>query len=660
MKIKKIYISSFGKLKDFTYDLTGGINVINEENGWGKSTLTGFIKCMFFGISNDRKRAVSENERLLYKPWNSIEKFGGYLVFEKLGKDYKIERYFGNKEAEDTVRFTDVSTGKEYNPQDLGKRAFEIDEDGFLSTVFFSQKDFEIKSNSSLTTKFNELYEIESENTFEDAFSLLDSKRKDYVKTGDKGLINETKRAILSITEKINKSEKCAEQLSVLKNQKQLLEKEIEEVSARQKAVTEKITNATKNQRLRINKENYDALTIEKEETMQELNAPQRVINGNSALASKINEISSSLIVYRSEIEATKKKQEDVSKLEEEIRNEKARKNSKFLFVIPAILLVISIIFAFVSLPIFIVGLILSALSFIGILFATKNKKDSAKESYLNMLKDELETKLERIKQAEDYLNSYFANFNIDPSFSFEQKCEMILNAVNNVNILSARLKNIQEKIDKLSIDKGIFNLPKEQEDIDALNSEQEKISEELKEKTKKYQDINSNMRYYENEAEELFLLENERQELTDNLREYTEDYQVILKTIEFFVTANDNLKSKYKAPLEESLNKYLSYIDDKKISAKIDIDLKVSISEKTGETDVNYYSKGYRDLIEICKRFALIDVLYKKDKPFIILDDPFYNLDEKKIENATNLIKKLSNEYQIIYLICHKSRGLN
>ena len=91
-----------------------------------------------------------------------------------------------------------------------------------------------------------------------------------------------------------------------------------------------------------------------------------------------------------------------------------------------------------------------------------------------------------------------------------------------------------------------------------------------------------------------------------------------------------------------------------RKIVAKIDIDLKVSISEKTGDTDVNYYSKGYRDLIEICKRFALIDVLYKNDKPFIILDDPFYNLDEKKIENATNLIKKLSNEYQIIYLICH------
>ena len=55
--------------------------------------------------------------------------------------------------------------------------------------------------------------------------------------------------------------------------------------------------------------------------------------------------------------------------------------------------------------------------------------------------------------------------------------------------------------------------------------------------------------------------------------------------------------------------------------------------------------------------RLSLIDSLFEKEKPFIILDDPFVNLDENKIKNATNLLKNLSQEYQIVYFICHESR---
>ena len=49
--------------------------------------------------------------------------------------------------------------------------------------------------------------------------------------------------------------------------------------------------------------------------------------------------------------------------------------------------------------------------------------------------------------------------------------------------------------------------------------------------------------------------------------------------------------------------------------------------------------------------------MLFTKEKPFLILDDPFTNLDDEKIKNAIDLIKKLSEEYQIIYFVCHDSR---
>ena len=126
MKLIECYVSSFGVLKNFRYDFNDGLNVINEINGFGKTTFTVFIKSMFYGL-NDTKRGLDENERKKYKPWNSTERFGGYLVFEKNEKKYKIERFFGNKSAEDSAILTELSTGKTFNDYfDLGNKLFEI------------------------------------------------------------------------------------------------------------------------------------------------------------------------------------------------------------------------------------------------------------------------------------------------------------------------------------------------------------------------------------------------------------------------------------------------------------------------------------------------------------------------------------------------------
>jgi uncharacterized protein YhaN len=90
-----------------------------------------------------------------------------------------------------------------------------------------------------------------------------------------------------------------------------------------------------------------------------------------------------------------------------------------------------------------------------------------------------------------------------------------------------------------------------------------------------------------------------------------------------------------------------------------VDVDLKVTVNDNLGAKDTAYYSKGYKNLFEICKRFALTSVLYKEEKPFIILDDPFTNLDDTKLNEALSLVKELSSEYQIIYMVCHESRSV-
>ena len=82
MRLIECYINSFGKLRNYSYKFNQGLNVIQHENGYGKTTLTYFLKAMFYGL-NDKRKILSTNERLKYRPWLSTEKVGGYLIFEK-------------------------------------------------------------------------------------------------------------------------------------------------------------------------------------------------------------------------------------------------------------------------------------------------------------------------------------------------------------------------------------------------------------------------------------------------------------------------------------------------------------------------------------------------------------------------------------------------
>ena len=46
MKLLRCYIQNYGKLHEFKYDFNDNLNIILQENGWGKSTFASFIKAM--------------------------------------------------------------------------------------------------------------------------------------------------------------------------------------------------------------------------------------------------------------------------------------------------------------------------------------------------------------------------------------------------------------------------------------------------------------------------------------------------------------------------------------------------------------------------------------------------------------------------------------
>ena len=68
MEITKIHINNFGKLHNLDFDFKKGVNSFIHENGWGKTTLSVFIKSMFYGMEYTTSRDIEKNEKKKYEP----------------------------------------------------------------------------------------------------------------------------------------------------------------------------------------------------------------------------------------------------------------------------------------------------------------------------------------------------------------------------------------------------------------------------------------------------------------------------------------------------------------------------------------------------------------------------------------------------------------
>ena len=665
MKLLSAYVFSFGKLKDFSYDFTDGLNTIKEDNGWGKSTFATFIKAMFYGL-NDSKRNVAENERMKFKPWNSTERFGGNVRFQWGEKVFRLERFFGQKQAEDTVRLYDDITGKEYsNTENLGKRIFEIDEEGFLSTTYFSQKDFEIKSNSSLTAKFSSVCEIQDTDAFDKALLKVEEKAKSFKYRGDKGLIPDAKREIFAIDEKILKAENAVSTINNLKDEVAELSKEIERLEKLDKEYLVRYENAVKNESAKIKREQYQKLITQKEELNSTLISAKEILNGNSIDKEKVllyQEKNKELVGLNAQIETIKS---DIEVLNSALKKDNKTNKKPYLFIgLSGLFVIISVLLTFFVenklhlLPVYLLTVILVVFTLIK--FFNGKEKGSKNSNLVLILYDKTE-KLKVLSNEkitiEQELDGYISLYN------FGQKLDRDV-ALSNLIKIDEVIKDLNERIEKLNPEISLLEKEvKTQSEITAgdsvelLKRQRQMIASQIKQTLYALENKRSSIKLYEDLASSFPDLETKKAELQEKIADYEEEKNILDLTAKFLKQADENLKIKYKEPLQNSLNKYFSMISDVSKDVNIDVDFNVTVNEFGEQKSTDFYSKGYQNLFDICKRFALVDVLFTGEKPFIILDDPFYNLDDKKLSSAIKLLSALAKEYQILYLVCHESR---
>jgi len=245
MKIISLYIESFGKLSDYLFEFSPKMNSVYEENGWGKTTMSVFIKTMLYGFSNK-----AERER--YTPWNNKNSFGGTMIIEVKGNKYRIDRRFDPKKASaDTLNIYDLKTNLEVSDlgMDIGEKLLNLNVDSFERSVFIPQKELEEGFGSDIEAKLaNLIGGTNDSQSFDSAIEILDTKAKLLRLNSKKGLILDKKRELAEIQNEIAECNNKMTGIYDIEKQIDGINNEISDLNDKKKKINEKIIRYTKEQ----------------------------------------------------------------------------------------------------------------------------------------------------------------------------------------------------------------------------------------------------------------------------------------------------------------------------------------------------------------------------------------------------------------------------
>jgi len=241
----------------------------------------------------------------------------------------------------------------------------------------------------------------------------------------------------------------------------------------------------------------------------------------------------------------------------------------------------------------------------------------------LNALREKiglLETKEEAFKRRNAALEEYRRSHDVT---KFD-------NMVPSGDDLSA--EQITEQIDALEKE-----LKQEQLNRSSYIKQQEEFEENLEEMNEKNERL-------QNKEEELQKAENA--------------FYVVSKTLDCLTEAKENFLKHYLEPMQTSFDRYYTMLSGDNTDAyDLDVNFNVKKREQGQLRDTELLSEGYKDLIGLCRRMAMIDAMYKNEMPFLIFDDPFVNQDDERLKYGVRFLGEVGKEYQVIYLTCHTSR---
>lgn len=774
MKLISCYIANFGGLHQFSYKFHDGLNVILEENGWGKTTFAVFLKAMFYGMERSTKRSLYENERKKYEPWNGGA-FGGNLVFEADGKEYRLERFFGTKDKLDTFVLYDVYTGlkSDVYTENIGEEIFGIDRNAFEQSIFMKQGNYAISLNDSLNAKMSGLMASGDDlDCYEKACTKLENEMKVYkAKVGNKGKIPELTERISILGREISDGKHVAVALQEWKQRSVLCMEELERYSREREALKQKIRNAGELAFLQEKERHYNEILEEKQKLGKELEFFDEFFRNGVPTEEELENYRKKIFLYHhmeiadvimeqnyrypdlaavlqknpiteEELDACEQKWISINEKEQmlelkriQLQNQQKReaeqeqllweqievqKGKQRLSVIVAVIALVVAVVLFIFVNAWSGGISLGFM-FLCIILAVIFRRrwqelfedageESAEAEELEKECSDLEKSIENMKKA---VRMYLRVFPISDITEIPSSIGKIRITIMEINVGKQKLarqneieinrakekealrkeiiiflrrfydeisdaeegilKEIEkkrgeyihisrlydQKCEKLAKAEKIEFLPEKNEDsVEELQQAERLLDEQMRKKEEQFRRIEQTIAEYTETLEKCEKLEMEKLDLEELLEDYSAKYKLLEKTLKYLKTAQIEFSSRYLKKINSGYAKYVGFFrKDALEHSSVDIKLSIKYDEDGVKREVGYLSTGLRETMELCTRFALVEAIFEKERPFVVLDDPFVNMDEKSLKGAKRVLVEISKQYQLLYFTCHPSR---
>ena len=630
MKINKLKINNYGKLKDKEINFEPNLNIIYGKNEAGKSTLLNFIINSFYGISKNKKgKEISDTEK--YTPWVG-EEFSGKLEYQldnnetfEIFRDFKKKnpKIFNQNKEDISKQFNiDKNKGNEFFYEQT-----KIDEELFLSTIVVNQQEVKLgkQEQNILIQKLANLVGTGDDNvSYKRAIDRINRRQLDEIGT------SRSREKPINIIEK---------NIENLETEKQELEKykdfkyEIEENKNNYSEEINKLEN--KNNYLKEIKLLNENEKIEKEKIKIKEDIKKENIEKINLLKNKINEIKNN----NKNILINKDKRSEKN-------NNKNKLNKKIIlfFILTIILNIIQFILIKNKLINYILFLTVPTdLIFSIFLKIKENKKIKQQEKIEKNKTNEIEKINLEINNIENQIKLLKKN-NLELENNIN---ELKNNFYLKINLEKEKINNkYKNKIEK----NELINL----NNIKNINYEIQEIENEINNKKIKLHTLDLDKRNIEPKLENLSKLEENIVDNKEKMLTLKKLEKSIMLAKEILDDSYQEMKNTVTPKFTQNLSKNISTITDGKYNNILFGYQKGLIVELENGNYISasQLSIGTIDQLYLSLRLSMVEELSEEKMP-IILDESFAYYDTERLEN---ILKYINNKYiahQIIILTC-------
>ena len=596
MKINKLKVNAYGKLKEKEMELKNNINIIYGKNETGKSTLLNFITNSFYGISKNKNgKDISDFEK--YMPWVGDD-FSGKIEYE-LDNQEKFEIFRDFKKKNPKIfneKMEDIS--KEFNiDKNKGNEFFyeqtKIDEALFLSTILMNQQAVKLEKQEQnvLIQKVANLVGTGEDNvSYKRAIDRINRRILDEI-----GTERSREKPINIISKKIAELEEEKEELQKSVDIKYRIEEE-------KNNLAEKIKNLeNENTILKEKKLKQENEKIEDEKINLKVNLKNQNDEKINNIKNKINEIN---FKNKNTFEQNKK-----------INSKKNKLNKKLIIIFLSIILINIFQFIFIKNKYFNFIFLLTVPTdlIFSLFFKNKIKKEEI----------HIKNNIEKINSEKKQLN-------------FE------------INLLEKNNNELEKEINSNKIEKNKKN------DLEKINLEIQNLENEIKNKKIELHTLQLDYKNIEPKLENLAEIEesliNHKEKMV-NLKGLEKSMNIAKTVLE---DSYNKMKNTVTPKFTDKLSETIAKITNEKYTkVRLNDDTGLVVELENGNyIPASRLSIGTIDQLYFSLRLAMVEELSEEKMP-IILDEVFAYYDTERLKNILKYMIDRFCDNQIIIFTC-------